>query len=196
MKKLILFIILGITINASAQEASVEKSIFSAQTGFAGLWLNNELKLANSIALRSEIGIEHDFAVGDHYDEAGFILQPVITAEPKFYFNLKKRNAKGKNISNNSGNYISLKTSYHPDWFVINLDDNITKNADLSITPTWGMKRAIGDHFTYEAGAGIGYRMVFIKANSNFGNAQSVDNFDYTNEQFLLYLHLRIGYTF
>jgi hypothetical protein len=33
-------------------------------------------KLSNSIALRSEIGIEHDFFVGDQYDGAGFI-QPV-----------------------------------------------------------------------------------------------------------------------
>lgn len=196
MKKIILFLILGITIHSKAQEASVEKSIFSVQTGFAGLWLNNELKLSNSIALKSEIGIEYDFAVGDHYDEAGFILQPVITVEPKFYFNLKKRNSKGRNISNNSGNYLSLKTSYHPDWFVINLDDNITKNADLSIIPTWGIKRMMGDHFTYEAGAGLGYRIVFIKANSNFGNSQSVDDFDYTNKQYTSYLHLRIGYIF
>lgn len=196
MKKIILFLILGITIHSKAQEASVEKSIFSVQTGFAGLWLNNELKLSNSIALKSEIGIEYDFAVGDHYDEAGFILQPVITVEPKFYFNLKKRNSKGRNISNNSGNYLSLKTSYHPDWFVINLDDNITKNADLSIIPTWGIKRMMGDHFTYEAGAGLGYRIVFIKANSNFGNSQSVDDFNYTNKQYTPYLHLRIGYIF
>jgi len=196
MKKIILFLILGINIHSKAQEGSVEKSIFSVQTGFAGLWLNNELKLSNSIALKSEIGIEYDFAVGDHYDEAGFILQPVITVEPKFYFNLKKRNSKGRNISNNSGNYLSLKTSYHPDWFVINLDDNITKNADLSIIPTWGIKRMMGDHFTYEAGAGLGYRIVFIKANSNFGNSQSVDDFDYTNKQYTPYLHLRIGYIF
>lgn len=196
MKKIIFFLILGITIHSKAQEASVEKSIFSVQTGFAGLWLNNELKLSNSIALKSEIGIEYDFAVGDHYDEAGFILQPVITVEPKFYFNLKKRNSKGRNISNNSGNYLSLKTSYHPDWFVINLDDNITKNADLSIIPTWGIKRMMGDHFTYEAGAGLGYRIVFIKANSNFGNSQSVDDFNYTNKQYTPYLHLRIGYIF
>lgn len=196
MKKIILFLILGINIHSKAQEASVEKSIFSVQTGFAGLWLNNELKLSNSIALKSEIGIEYDFAVGDHYDEAGFILQPVITVEPKFYFNLKKRNSKGRNISNNSGNYLSLKTSYHPDWFVINLDDNITKNADLSIIPTWGIKRMMGDHFTYEAGAGLGYRIVFIKANSNFGNSQSVDDFNYTNKQYTPYLHLRIGYIF
>ncbi len=196
MKKIFLFIILGITINLKAQEVSVEKSMFSIQTGFAGLWLNNELKLANSIALRSEIGIEYDFAVGDHYDEAGFILQPVITLEPRFYYNLKKRNSQGRKTSNNSGNYLSLRTSYHPDWFVINLDDNITKTADLSIIPTWGIKRSIGDHFTYETGVGLGYRLVFLKAHSYNGQAQNVDDFDTTEKQYTPYLHLRIGYVF
>ncbi|MEN2487260.1 hypothetical protein AAYQ05_05605 [Flavobacterium sp. B11] len=196
MKKIFLFIILGISITLKAQDASVEKSIFSVQTGFAGLWLNNELKLSNSIALRSEIGIEYDFAVGDHYDEAGFILQPVIALEPRFYYNLKKRNANGRKISNNSGNYLSLKTSYHPDWFVINLDDNITKTADLSIIPTWGIKRSIGNHFTYEAAVGLGYRLVFLKANSYNGHAQNVDGFNSTESQYTPYLHLRVGYVF
>lgn len=196
MKKIFLFIILGITINLKAQEASVEKSMFSIQTGFAGLWLTNEFKLANSLALRSEIGIEYDFAVGDHYDEAGFILQPVITLEPRFYYNLKKRNSQGRKTSNNSGNYLSLRTSYHPDWFVINLDDNITKTADLSIIPTWGIKRSIGDHFTYETGVGLGYRLVFLKANSYNGHAQNVDDFNTTESQYTPYLHLRIGYVF
>lgn len=196
MKKIFLFIILGITINLKAQEASVEKSMFSIQTGFAGLWINNEFKFANSLALRSEIGIEYDFAVGDHYDEAGFILQPVITLEPRFYYNLKKRNSKGRKTSNNSGNYLSLRTSYHPDWFVINLDDKITKTADLSIIPTWGIKRSIGDHFTYETGVGLGYRLVFLKANSYNGHAQNVDDFNTTESQYTPYLHLRIGYIF
>lgn len=196
MKKIIVFIILGITITSNAQQASVEKSMFSVQTGFAGLWINNESKLSNSIALKSEIGIEHDFTVGDHYDEAGFILQPVITLEPKLYYNLKKRNSRGRKTSNNSGNYVSLKTSYHPDWFVINLDDNITKTADLSIIPTWGIKRSIGEHFTYEAGGGLGYRIVFLKANSFDGHAQNVDGFNSTKNQYTPYLHLRIGYIF
>ncbi len=44
-------------------------------------------------------------------------MTPVITAEPRWYYNLNKRVSKSKNIEGNSGNFISLKTSYHPDWF-------------------------------------------------------------------------------
>lgn len=151
MRKTIALLFLGLSSGIYGQNDSVEKAIFGLQTGFAGIWLNNESKLSNSFVVRSEIGIENDFAVGDHYGDAGFILQPVITLEPRYYYNLRKRNTAGKKTSNNSGNYLSFKTSYHPDWFVINLDENVTKTADLALVPTWGMRRVIGKHFTYEA---------------------------------------------
>lgn len=198
MIKVLSVLILAFSLNVNAQEVSVEKSIFGVQTGFGvhtGIWFNNESKLSNSIALRSEIGLEKDFTVGDHYDGAGFILQPVLTVEPRYYYNLEKRNSKGKKIANNSGNYISIKTSYHPDWFVINLADNVTKTADLAIVPTWGLKRQIGNHFTYETAVGFGYRVVYLKENSVNGNVQTVDG-AYNRNQYIPYLHIGIGYAF
>ncbi|MFV8377714.1 hypothetical protein [Flavobacterium sp. LB3R33] len=196
MKRVIAVLILAFNLNINAQEVGVEKSIFGIQTGFGvytGIWFNNESKLSNSIALRSEIGLEKDFTVGDHYDGAGFILQPVLTVEPRYYYNLEKRNLKGKKTANNSGNYISIKTSYHPDWFVINLADNVTKTADLAIVPTWGLKRQIGNHFTYETAVGFGYRVVYLKENSVNGNVQNVDG-AYNRNQYIPYLHIGIGY--
>jgi hypothetical protein len=196
MKKIIAFIFFALTININAQNASVEKTFFGLQTGFAGIWLNNETKLSKTIALRSEIGIENDFAVGDHYSGAGFILQPVINIEPRYYYNLEKRNLNGKKTTKNSGNYLSIKTSYHPDWFVINSDENITKIADLSIIPTWGMKRQIGNHFNFETGIGLGYRVVYLKPNYRTANYQSVDDSGLDRNQYTPYFHFRIGYAF
>jgi hypothetical protein len=197
MKKLAL-LILGLNLNANAQKIGVEKSIFGIQAEFGvavGMCINNESRLSNSIALRSEIGIEKDFTVGNHYDGTGFILQPVLTIEPRYYYNLEKRNSKGRNAANNSGNYISIKTSYHPDWFVINLEDNVTKTADLAIVPTWGIKRQTGNHFTYEAAVGFGYRIVYLKDNAVNGNVQNADGAQ-TRNQYIPYLHGGIGYTF
>jgi len=194
MKYILGLLFLGLSINGNAQEGSVENAIFGIQTGITGVWFNNELKLTNSLILRSEIGIEHDFTLGDHYDGSGFILQPVLTLEPRYYYNLKMRNSKGKNISGNSGNYISLKTSYHPDWFVINLDEDITKTADLSIVPTWGIKRKIGSHLTYETGIGLGLRIVYLKPNYYNGNTQNVDKVSDNKIQYTPYFTLRIGY--
>lgn len=176
---------------ANAQDSSkpvpsVEKSIFGIQTGFLGIWANNELRLSNTIALRSEVGLDAGLWGGSFYDKTGFLLAPVITAEPRLYYNLKKRTSKGKSIAGNSGNFVSLKTGFHPNWFVISNHDNLRVVSDISIIPSWGIRRHIGAHFNYEAGAGLGYRYIFAK-NAGYASNES---------EAAVNLNLRIGYSF
>ena len=165
---------------------SVEKSIFGIQTGFLGIWANNELKLSNTIALKTELGLDAGLWGGSFYDKTGFLLAPVITAEPRLYYNLKKRVGKGRSIKGNSGNFVSLKTGFHPNWFVISNQDNLQVISDISIIPSWGIRRHIGSHFNYEAGAGLGYRYIFAK---NAGYARNEGDAAFN-------LNLRIGYSF
>ncbi len=178
-----LAIILLMASKITAQSASVEKSIYGIQTGILGIWAHNEHGLSKTIALRTEIGFDGGFII--HNNDNIYIMTPVITLEPRWYYNIKKRERKGKNTSNNSANFIGLKTSYHPDWFVISNDDIYTPDQ-ISIIPYWSIKRTIGNHFTYETGFGLGYNY-FI-----YGNNSGI-----TNENGLAAeLHLRIGYTF
>ena len=187
MKKTILTLaLISLTLTVKSQNASVEKTVFGIQTGFLGIWVHNETKLTNQIALRSEIGFDSGIWGGDFYDKMGFLMTPVITAEPRWYYNLNKRVSKSKRIDGNSGNFISLKTSYHPDWFVISNYDNINIISDISIVPTWGIRRNIGKHFNYETGIGIGYRYIFAKQAGYLENESEAT----------LNLHLRIGYRF
>jgi hypothetical protein len=187
IKKLIITLTLcGISLIAKSQNASVEKSVFGIQTGFLGIWVNNESKLSNQIALRSELGFDAGIWGGDYYDGTGFLLAPVIKLEPRWYYNLNKRESKSRRIDGNSGNFVSLSTSYHPDWFVISNYENITVVGNITIIPTWGIRRNIGSHFTYETGIGIGYIYYFAK------NAGYSEN----EGEVALNLHLRIGYRF
>lgn len=187
MRKIGVLIILVVMVHSlKAQEASVEKTVYGIQTGFLGIWVHNESRLTNTIALRSEIGFDSGLWGGTYYDYTGFLIAPVLALEPRFYYNIKTRQAKGKNISNNSGNFISLKTSYHPDWFVISNYDNISIISDISIIPTWGIRRNIGKSFNFETGIGLGYRYVFAKSAGYLEN----------ESELALNLHLRIGYTF
>jgi len=176
----------GLTLIAKSQTATVEQSTFGIQTGFLGIWAHNETKLSNQIALRSEIGFDTGIWRGDFYDGSGLLLAPVITLEPRWYYNLNKRESKSRQIDGNSGNFISLKTSYHPDWFVLSSDEDIRVVSDISIVPTWGIRRNIGEHFTYETGIGIGYVYYFAK------NAGYLKN----EGEAAVNLHLRIGYRF
>ena len=187
MKRILMTLIFcGLTLIVESQNSSIEKSTYGIQTGFLGIWVHNESRLSNSIGLRTEIGFDSGIWGGDFYDKIGFLMTPVITIEPRWYYNLNKRENKSRRIDGNSGNFVSLKTSHHPDWFVISNTDNLNIISDISIIPTWGIRRNIGKHFTYETGIGIGYRYTFAK------QAGFLENESETT----LNLHLRIGYRF
>lgn len=169
-----------------SQETSVEKSVMGVQAGFLGGWLHYETKLSNLISLRGEMGLDMAIWGGSFYDKTGYVFAPVISLEPRWYYNLNKRVKKDRPIDGNSGNFIALKTSYHPDWFVISNHDNIRIVSDISIIPTWGIRRNIGNHFTFETGIGLGYAYYFA-GNAFYGGNKSSG---------IVNLHLRIGYTF
>jgi len=187
MKKLFITLLFcGLSTFTIAQDASVEKSTYGIQTGFLGLWAYQEARLSDKIALRTELGFDSGIWGGAFYDKTGYLFTPVITLEPRGYYNLGKRLNKSRNINGNSGNFLSLKTSYHPDWFVISNYENISIISDISIVPTWGIRRHIGEHFSMEAGMGIGYRYIFAKQAGYLEDESEA----------ALNLHLRVGYTF
>ena len=176
----------SLSLIVTSQNASVEKSTFGIQTGFLGIWVHNEAKLANQFALRSELGLDTGIIETNVYGKSGLFLVPSITLEPRWYYNLNKRVKKSRRTDGNSGNFISIKTTYHPDWFIISNENNIVFVSDISIVPTWGIRRNIGSHFTYETGIGIGYIHYFKKENVVLKNESDV----------AVNLHLRLGYRF
>jgi hypothetical protein len=187
MKKVLLFFVfIGFIFTAKSQNASVEKSVTGIQTGVLGIWVHNETKLSNPLALRTEVGMDFGFWSGDFYPKAGYAFAPVITIEPRWYYNLNKRLRKSKNISGNSGNFLTLQVRYYPDWFTISNYKNVRMINTIAFIPTWGIRRVIGKHFTYEAGVGYGFEYIFYKSagySKNEGNRA-------------INLLLRIGYRF
>ncbi|WMI69056.1 hypothetical protein [Mangrovimonas sp. YM274] len=187
MKHLFLAAMLcGMSFMATAQNTSVEQSTYGIQIGLFGVWAHNEAKLTNSLVFRSELGFDSGIWGGTYYEKTGFLMTPVITIEPKWYYNLNSRSNKSKNIDGNSGNFISLRGSYHPDWFVISNYDNVRVISDVSIIPTWGIRRNLGRHFNFETGIGLGYRYIFASS-----AGYSRDESELAGN-----LHLRIGYRF
>lgn len=184
MKKRILLLLICLTyFTAKSQTASVEKSTFGIQTGLLGIWAHHELKLTNTIALRTEAGLNVGIFGGDFYPKSGFIMIPMLSVEPRWYYNLDKRLSKSKTIAGNSGNFVSLQTNYYPNWFVISNYDNLKTFNVLTVIPTWGIKRSVGRHFTYETAFGIGYGRQFR------------DGFDDIKDV-AVNIHLRLGYRF
>lgn len=175
--------------NLKAQDTSVENSTFGIQTGILGFWVHNEVKLSNTIALRTEFGLEGQiYKIGrtENENTANYIFAPVLTLEPRWYYNLNKRATKSKNTTGNSGNFLSLKTSYYPDWFMISNEEGLLMTNQVFIIPTWGMRRDLGKNFVFETGFGLGYAHYFTK---NIG-------YEENESGAAVNLHLRIGYRF
>lgn len=189
MKKKISYVLVALGLcafhNVRGQEARVDSSTSGIQTGFLGIYAHNEARITHKIALRTEIGMNLGLYGGAlHPRRIGFDLTPVFTVEPRWYYNLDKRIAKGKKISGNSGNFLTVQTSFNPSWFGISSDGRRDRVGQISITPMWGIKRNIGKHFTFETGTGIGvgrYLKPINESKPYFGG---------------LSLHLRFGYRF
>jgi hypothetical protein len=158
---------------------SVEKSIFGVQIGTLGGWIHNEFKLSSEFSLRTEVGINFGLIGGEIHNGTKLISAPSISLEPRWYYNLSDRALKNRNTSKNSANFLTLGIHYFPS--VNTSKYNVI--SQVSFIPKWGIKRTLGNHFTYEAGIGLGYTLLLDK--------------DYvSNKNTIGDLHLRIGYTF
>ena len=182
MKKIILLCFFGISTSIFAQEnASVEKSLTGVQVGLFGADVYNEAKLAEEWVLRSQFSLNSSIWGGDLYSNTGFALTPSLSIAPKYYYNLKKRSENGKNTTNNSANYLSLRIDYFPNWFVISNVKNLSVNDGIFFTPTYGIRRNFAENFNYEFRAGLGFGTLF---KGNYGTQTRLD------------LSFKVGYDF
>lgn len=166
-------------------KATVEESIWNVQAGTLGIFANNEYRLGEKLALRTEIGMDAGFSTNGEDTKWG--LLPTINIEPRYYYNIAKRAAKGRNTSGNASNFITVLVKYSPDWFVISNKDNVITENLIAIVPKWGIRRNIGKtKLNYEAGIGLGYYSYIGTDRERYVNPEGV----------ALDLHLRIGYRF
>ncbi len=190
MKKILLSLYLIATVfptlaqNKTSTPKDVEKSIFGIELGLLHLIGYNEFRIAKYVALRSELGFVMGF--GSSSNENYTVIGTTISLEPRWYYNLKRRVAKNKRIDGNSGNFFSLLINFHPNLILYNSNKNVNIVADFSITPSYGIRRSFGKHFTYEFDFGIGYLHYINPKNYTIANKRDVS----------LNINAKIGYRF
>lgn len=196
MKHLILVLLTLSVFSAKskAQEASVEKSLWGIQIGISPLAIYNEAKLTNSIALRSELGFGFGWAGGYSGDSYQWAIIPIINIEPRYYYNLKKRVEKGKQIDGNSGNYLSLSFSYQPSVGITSKNTNLV--SSIYIIPMYGIRRNISKRFNYELAFGIGYNWIFKEYTFVDYSTNTKSTHHKTEHDIAYGVRLAIGYKF
>jgi hypothetical protein len=107
MRKLLFVFLFSIfSIPTNAQNASVEDVVYGLQTGLLGVWVHNETRIADKFALRAELGLDSGI-LGRGPNRSNFVMTPVITIAPRWYYNLNKRERKSKRVDGNSGNFVA-----------------------------------------------------------------------------------------
>ncbi len=173
-----------------AQEVSVEKSIWGTQLIILPLSVYNESKLTNEIALRSELSWGFSWSGGGYFDSSTrWAVIPYLILEPRYYYNLNRRNQKGKRIDGNSGNYLSIFSCFQPG--IGFKSDNVRINPGIYFIPMYGLKRNIGQRFNFEAAFGVGYGWGFEKYTDFYG-----ESYRHTASGVLTNFRLAIGYMF
>jgi len=163
---------------------SVEESLFGLQAGLAGVWINYETRLSDVCTMRSEIEFTGAYArtsiylgLNSSYSSESYAFVPLFRAEPRWYYNLKRRASKGKNTLHNAANYLSVKTTLNPGFAIIS--KNLKVEPSLSIIPEWGLRRNFSKHFNFELSGGVGYSYT-----KSYGSNLGID------------LSVRFGYVF
>ena len=123
--------------------------------GLHGIEASYELPLSNRFVWENSLGIGMGANVNASSAEFNFDFAnptPFVKSELKYIYNIKKRESKGKNVLNNSGNYIGVQTKYSFG------NSNVYDLNQTSLTELhWGLQRSLGGKFIFNFHVGLGY---------------------------------------
>ncbi len=81
-------------------------------------------------------------------------LNPAISIEPRYYYNMARRLRRGKDAGGLSADFISLETKY---IFESIVPKNEGAYYPIVISPTWGLRRVWRDKWLLEFNAGLNF---------------------------------------
>jgi len=150
---LVCFLSFGI---AQAEEKPKTEDRFGVSAGIIGVWGFYEKAITKNFTLHSQIGYHGGFMMGTD-SKLDYVFTTSIRAEPRYYYNLSKRDSKGKSTSNNAGSYLGLELSYLPDLLTSTNRKGVDVSKALNLIPKYGLRRNISSVVSFEFAFGVGY---------------------------------------
>ncbi len=155
IKKVLTLLILMCVLSLKAQNSTNLNTLAKANLGLQGLDLSYELPLCKTFLWENNFGI--GLGMNSYGSNVEFVFDfarpvPYFKSEVKYIYNITKRNLKGKNINNNSGNYIGLQTKYS-----FGTSKSTQLNSALLTEIHWGIQRNLGGNFLSNTHIGLGY---------------------------------------
>jgi len=152
MKKyLIILLNLIVISNLSAQnKPAVEKKQFKINMLLPGVVFEYGLNDKNTLYSELSVGF------GYRNSSSAWSFYPHLTEEFRHYYNLDRRNSKGKVTSHNSGGFVALTAIYS--FKSISSNESISSsNSYFTIAPVWGFQRTYKHNFNLGLNMGAGY---------------------------------------
>lgn len=156
MRKLLVLVCLLNLGFAYAQEEPQTEDTYGVKLGLIGAWGFYEKAIGNDFTLNSEIGYIGGFLRGTDA-KLDYVFTSVINLEPRYYYNLKSRHNKGKDIAKNAANYLGVELYYVPDLLSSSNRAGIDVSKAFGLIPKYGFKRNLSELINFEFAFGIGY---------------------------------------
>lgn len=151
MKKTLLAVFLFSGIFANAQSTQNQFSL-----NFLIPSAEYELAVSDNTSVDLMLGLGFGYHDADYLDEPEYGIFPQFGGQYRYYYNFKKRQEKGKKVSENSANYVALAA-------IVGSGDAIIGDMENDLTgfvgPTWGLQRIYNSNFklNLNLGAGLGF---------------------------------------
>ena len=142
-------------ISKAQDSVSVERSLIGGQVGYLGAWANYEAKLSDRITFKTEVGLDKGYVIESLLSSIRS-FHPIISIEPRYYYNLGRRAELLKKTQGNTGNFWALQMRYNLPLIIDNKSGFNNREA-IIITPKYGIRRTLGNHFNLETTLGFGY---------------------------------------
>lgn len=154
MKKSLFFIIFSCFTLASAQsDNSVENHMVTIN--FLTPGLEYELGIGNSSTLDFSLGT--GFALrGASEQGVDFGAYPFLKGQYRYYYNMDRRLAKGKNIAGNTGNYFGINSLVQSGNPLIG-DLSLSSEYIFQLGGMYGFQRTYRKGFNFGIEGGVGY---------------------------------------
>lgn len=152
MKNLLIVLFLFTALFAQGQEEIITEKVW--RINFLNPGMELELPVMKHSTFSTNLGVDYNGAYPElTYGGSGiiYIIAPFLDLQYKQFYNFNRRIEKGKNVSGNSGNFVSARIITRGP----SIADNVFRRSDVdfAIGPTWGIQREYGNfHLLFDLG--------------------------------------------
>jgi hypothetical protein len=183
-----------ISVNSFSQEESKAEITNVTKINFLDPGIGYEMRIAKnqSLGIQAFISISAGFGYSSDFGTSSFFyLDPALMLQYRYYYNLSKRDSKGKRTEMNSANYIS--PIFETVFYKVRTSDveytGKNRTAINTLGLAWGLQRNYKRRFSLDLNMGVGYRFGGRAELDNNGKV-FIDNFS----EFAIPVHFTLGF--